>query len=138
MNITSDCFSELGAEDGEKFISMEKLRLLPPLRGGLGRGQTPMLFRNKTLNQLSSVKGITVNTVHGNATSIKKIVSRVKPDVESMEGAAFMQVCSDLKIPCFQIRSISNYVERRNKKNWNIPLSIKNLNKKLIEIIISL
>ena len=34
-----------------------------------------------------------------------------------------------------QLRSISNYVEERNKANWDIPLAIKNLNDKLSEVI---
>ena len=33
-----------------------------------------------------------------------------------------------------QIRSISNYVEERNKDNWDIPIAIKNLNSTLIDI----
>jgi futalosine hydrolase len=38
-------------------------------------------------------------------------------------------------IPCIQLRAVSNYVEKRNKDAWNIPLAIENLNKQLIAII---
>jgi futalosine hydrolase len=38
-----------------------------------------------------------------------------------------------LQIPCIQLRSISNYVEPRNRSNWNIPLAIKALNDYLLE-----
>ena len=55
-----------------------------------------------------------------------------------MEGAAFFYVCLQEKIPFLQIRSISNYVEKRNKSNWNIPLAIDNLNVVLLDIINSL
>jgi futalosine hydrolase len=41
-------------------------------------------------------------------------------------------------VKCLQIRSISNYVELRNKENWNIPLAINNLNIELEKIINSL
>jgi len=34
-----------------------------------------------------------------------------------------------------QIRSVSNYVEKRNKENWNIPLALKNLQSILIELL---
>jgi futalosine hydrolase len=58
--------------------------------------------------------------------------------VESMEGAAFMFACEIEDIPYVQIRAISNYVEKRNKEGWNIPLAIENLNRKIMEIIDSL
>jgi futalosine hydrolase len=81
------------------------------------------------------VKGITVNTVHGNLSSIKNAVKKFRPDIESMEGGAFLFVCKNEGIPCAQVRAISNFVEPRNKKNWNIPLAVENLNRKMIEIL---
>ena len=52
-----------------------------------------------------------------------------------MEGAAFLFCCMKENIPCVQIRSISNFVEKRNKDNWNIPLAIENLHKEIIKIL---
>jgi futalosine hydrolase len=52
-----------------------------------------------------------------------------------MEGAAFMFVCELENIPYVQIRAVSNYVEKRNREAWNIPLAIVNLNKQVFEII---
>jgi futalosine hydrolase len=45
-----------------------------------------------------------------------------------MEGASVFKVCEEFDVPCIQIRSISNKVEKRNKKNWDLELAIKNLN----------
>jgi len=67
--------------------------------------------------------------------SILKIRSLFNADVESMEGAAFLFSCLTSKVPCFQVRSISNYVEERDKTRWNLELAFKNLNKALWEII---
>lgn len=88
-----------------------------------------------TLKNLPPVSGITVNTVHGNSDSIKKVVRRFHPDIETMEGAAFFYACSQQKIPCLQIRAVSNYVAMRNKSAWNIPLAVKNLNETVIKIL---
>jgi futalosine hydrolase len=52
-----------------------------------------------------------------------------------MEGAALHYVCLMEKIPFLQIRSISNYIGERNKKNWNMKESIINLNKELIRLL---
>jgi hypothetical protein len=53
----------------------------------------PFVPPHAAIGTLPRVNGITVNTVHGNQDSIARVVDRVKPDVESMEGAAFMYAC---------------------------------------------
>jgi len=77
---------------------------------------------------IRQVSAITVNTVHGNETSIKKLTGRISPQLESMEGAAFFYACKQAGLPCLQIRAVSNYVEKRNRDAWQIGLAIKNLN----------
>ena len=52
-----------------------------------------------------------------------------------MEGLAFYYVLKLIQKPGIEIRAISNYVEKRNKENWNLKLSIQNLNKELVTII---
>ena len=81
------------------------------------------------------MKSITVNTVHGCEERISKTEARFHPQLESMEGAAFFYACKTAKVPCVQIRSISNYVERRNKTSWNIPLAIHNLNIEILKLL---
>ncbi|MFN0290591.1 futalosine hydrolase [Pedobacter helvus] len=122
VNITQDTFAELGAEDDEKFISLPQL--------GFGKNEFSSLANTKlTLRQ---VTGITVNKVHGNAHSIEKTIALYHPQTESMEGAAVFYACAELGIPALQVRSISNYVETRNRENWQIALAVKNLNNWLI------
>ena len=55
-----------------------------------------------------------------------------------MEGAAFFYACMIDKVPCAQIRAVSNFIEKRNRDNWNMALAIKNLNEKALEILDSL
>ncbi len=92
---------------------------------------TPIPYPNWS-SDLQKVSSITVNKVHGEANAIQKVMNSYNPDIENMEGAALFYVCSMLQIPCAQIRSISNYVEPRNRSNWDIPLAIKALNDFLI------
>lgn len=131
VNIYEDCFSELGAQDGEHFLSLKDLSL----PGVQTINNIPNSIRTKTIDLLPKVTGITVNTTHGNEVDIESAYNRFHPFVESMEGAAFMFVCEQEKVPNLQIRAVSNYVEKRNKENWNIPLAIGQLNKKIQEIL---
>ena len=64
---------------------------------------------NSALRQLPAVRGITVNTVHGNARTIAAIADRTSPQVESMEGAAFAYACRLSGVPYAWSRG----VERR-------------------------
>jgi len=84
---------------------------------------------------LQQVKSITVNTASGEKNQISILKQKFNAEIENMEGGAFFYVCLSEKIPFLQIRSISNYVEPRNKNNWKIKLAIENLNNELIKII---
>lgn len=130
VNVTQEHFADLGAEDGENFLTLSEMGL-----SGENEINNNSEIENAIVNLIPKVCGITVNTVHGNAKSIEKVLNRFHPNTESMEGAAFLYCCIKENIPCAQIRAVSNFVERRNKSNWNIPLAIENLNMKAIEIL---
>lgn len=135
--VQKELFSEMGAEDGESFLSLIQLGLQShdefPFEWGELKAE--VLSEIHTLSELKKVRAITVNKVHGNEESIMKTKMQFSPQIESMEGAAVFYVCLKLNIPCIQIRSISNYVERRNKDNWNIPLALDYLNKLTLRLL---
>ncbi|HTH83067.1 MAG TPA: futalosine hydrolase [Mucilaginibacter sp.] len=128
--ITEDTFAELGAEDDNNFISIEKLGF----GASIFKPTSSISQFTKKVN-LKQAKAITVNTVHGNDDSISSIVDRLNPQLESMEGAAFFYACRELKVPCIQIRAVSNYVEKRNRDNWQIGLAVKNLNTFALDLL---
>ena len=142
VNVTEDCMPEFGAEDGPKFISIFDLGLSDPdaLPYTHGKLIVPELTDQNPVNlpaidKLPRVRGITSSVIRGSADSILKITQLAPADIETMEGAAFFYVCLSEKVPCLQLRAISNYVEERNKANWDLNLALKNLNKVLYHII---
>jgi len=137
VNVTEECLPEMGAEDGAAFLSMFELGLIDPDDFPYRSGKL-INFRmpsSPALNLLPKVIGNTVNRVHGTLESIEKEKALFPADIESMEGAAFLYSCLSESIPCAQIRSISNYVEERDKSRWNVSLALKNLNKVLFDLI---
>jgi futalosine hydrolase len=130
VHVTEDILSELGAEDGDVFLTYNKLNLP-------GEYLFSENLKNSytSINQLQKVKGITVNTIHGNVISITKVKQLYDPDVESMEGASFYASCVSDRGDFTQIRAISNYVEKRDKTKWQMPLAIGNLNNFVIDLI---
>jgi futalosine hydrolase len=137
VNVVSDTIYEMGAEDGNNFIPFHKLDVekLSEINTGEGIIINNSPINNEAVRKLRMVKAISVNTINGNEEKIKKIIADFNPDIETMEGVAFMYACSKVKLPYLQIRSISNYVEKRNTNNWKINLAIDNLNKTILEII---
>lgn len=136
VNIYSDCFAELGVENDKDFISIFDLGLLDknnfPFENGWVKNKWNL--KNSVVDILPKVSGITVNKVHGNEENIEKVFQLFHPYTESMEGAAFLYACRMENIPCVQIRSISNYVEKRNREAWNIPLALQNLHQTILTI----
>jgi futalosine hydrolase len=122
VHVVDDRLSELGAEDGDRFLSIEEL----------GLGQSSLINHAPPdiapLNELPRVRAITVNTVHGADASIVAVQQRCAPEVESMEGAAFAYTCRMANVRYAQVRAVSNRVERRNRESWAIDLAIRHLN----------
>jgi len=131
--VQSDQFADLGIEDKNDFYTIFE-------KGFALKNQFP--FKDAKLENpfdfkfdLENVSAISVNMTHGNQNSVSLFKDKFNADIETMEGAAFFYVCLQEGVKFLQVRSISNYVEERNSANWNIPLAIKNLNQKLLEII---
>ena len=137
VHVVSDRIAELGAEDGDAFLTIQDLHLLGddefPFAGGQLANLNPPA--NVTLSRLPAVTGITVNTAHGSERTIAAVTGRFQPQVESMEGAAFMYACLIHGLPFAQVRSVSNIVERRNREAWRIATAIDALGRTALGIL---
>jgi len=137
VHVTADRVADLGAEDGEAFLSVQELKLVgddefPWTRGRLVNSAPP---DNAVLRSLPVGDAITVNTVHGQDATIARAVERYNPHVESMEGAAFMYACLVHGVAFAQVRAVSNIVERRNRPAWKLSEAIDALAGTVLTII---
>jgi futalosine hydrolase len=122
VHVVRDNIAELGAEDNDEFVTIEAIRL--PAEWTFFNSAPPPLA---ALQALPAVNAITVNTVHGNERSIAAVIERFRPEVESMEGAAFMSACLISNVTFAQVRAVSNIVERRNRGAWRVAEAIERL-----------
>jgi futalosine hydrolase len=67
----------------------------------------------------------TVSTCSGTRQHGAELSHRWNVIVENMEGAAVAQVCLRCGIDCLEIRGISNMVEERDLKKWDIPRAVE-------------
>lgn len=135
--VQEDRIAEEGAEDGEKWLSLEEIGLRKanefPFQDNCLKANYPSgIFSGL---EIKKVKGISVNRVHGWDQSIEKVEKYFQPQVESMEGAAFYYACNSKGLPAFQLRTVSNFVENRNRESWKMEDALFNLAEITIKIL---
>jgi futalosine hydrolase len=133
--VSTDVFADLGAQhaDGD-FTDLFEMGLLQENAFPFTSGRLQPDFDYSGYDY-PLVSAISVNLVHGEPNSIDLVTKKYQPGIESMEGAAFFYTCLKIDQKCLQVRAISNYVEKRNRNNWNIPLAIESLANALAKII---
>ena len=135
VHVVVDRVPELGAEDGDSFLTIHDLQLLDedefPYAGGNLVNESPI--ENPMLATLPEVTAITVNTAHGHEPTIDRVRSRFAPQVESMEGAAIAHVAALYRIPCGEIRGISNRAGLRDRSTWRVREAAQAAQQALLE-----
>jgi futalosine hydrolase len=135
----SECFADLGIEDHNEFYTLSEAKLTDPdetpfMNGYLAADERIISW----FDYLKPVKSITVNTATGSQATCERLQKKFHPDIETMEGAGFFYLCRQENIPFLAVRAISNRIEPRNRKSWNLELALGNLAAKLNNIFITL
>jgi futalosine hydrolase len=138
VEVVSERFADLGAEDQDgSFLDLVDLEL-QERESGIFSSSGQLVNPGSAVASLglTRVNGISVNRTSGSEKTITQLRAKY-PDaqVESMEGAAFFYAALVHKVAMLQLRSISNYVEPRNKENWEIKTAIATLNATLLELL---
>ena len=136
----SDCFADAGIETKSGYLTLAEAGLQDPdaFPFTSGRIVSENRFISHAAGMLRTVNAVTVNTATGSENSIKRIIRKYNPDIETMEGAAFFYICRRENIPFLAVRAISNKVEPRVRDRWNVPLALENLSVKLKEVLMTL
>lgn len=104
--------------DGLDFLSIKEFELDSAF---LIRGMN--ILQNKGFSPKTG-GFVTVSCVSGTAARGNRLRDRYNAFCENMEGAAVVRVCNSFGIPCFELRTISNMVEDRDRSKWQIPEAI--------------
>ncbi len=94
---------------------------------------------------VKAAKDLSFNTASGNFVTVSQssgtteigeiLKKRFKGICENMEGAAVAHICALYRIPMVEIRGISNMIEERDMKKWNIPLAASRCSKVVSELV---
>lgn len=136
VTVKREYLADLGAEDNDQFKDLFDIQLWQPSQKPFTGISLENTFAGlPELPPLPIATSVSVNLVSGSEATIQKLTTKYAPDIESMEGAAFHYACLLEEIPFLQLRSLSNYVEIRDKSKWKIPLSVKTLNEALVKTV---
>ncbi|MEZ5009159.1 MAG: futalosine hydrolase [Chitinophagales bacterium] len=127
-------YGDLGVSAPNQFEDIYEMGLIDKDAHPFKNGK---IYNNKSKISLNpafkKVRAISVNTISGKTDEIKAIEKKYSPQIEVMEGIAVHYACKQSTVEYEELRAISNYVEERNKANWNMALAIKNLNDFLMD-----
>ena len=127
VQITEDCFADLGIDNNGQFHSLREAGLNgDDLDGDFIINPFPVQSLHR------KVRGITVQTASGSQQRIEALVGKFHPHVETMENAAFFYVCQQTGVPFASFRAISNRVEPRNPGNWRIAEAVESIYQSLV------
>jgi futalosine hydrolase len=133
--VETETLGDTGAEDQEGSLNLVELNLIEPNTYPFINQKLQNPYLDSYSINLKKVNSLSVNLASGSLKTIEQRTIKYQADIESMEGASLHYACLTSSIPFVQFRGISNYVEPRNKENWNIPLAIQNYQQHIISFI---
>jgi futalosine hydrolase len=135
--VDSDCFADMGIDDNGQFKTLFSKNLADPDVYPFSGGK--IVCRNKWHTELSkhfkAVEAATVNMASGSEQVINRIKMAWNPAIETMEGAYFSYLCAMSGIPYISLRAVSNMIEPRNERNWDVALALRNLKKLFPQVL---
>lgn len=133
----SDCFADMGVDDNGSFTTIFNASLADPDTWPFSRGR--IMCSGKWFEIVSPeyhvVRAATVNMSSGSQPVIDRIMRSWDPQIETMEGAWFAYVCAMSHTEWIAVRAVSNMVEPRSLKKWDIPLALSNLGDAMTDIL---
>lgn len=111
---------------GTEFIGIPLLKTANSRIYNVYPASEPLL--EKSLKKLRSLRYpvlegsfVTLSTCTGTSARASELETNYKASCENMEGAAAAHVAALHEVPWLEIRCISNIVEDRDLRNWDIP-----------------
>ncbi len=130
-----ECLADEGVQTSLEWLDMRQIGL-PTLTRGMTSYYNELPLAKHAAEkamQLADYYGVpltrgrfvTVSTCSGSEQRGEQLARQYGAICENMEGGAVAQVCLRYGIDCLEIRGISNLVEERNMKNWDIPRAVE-------------
>ena len=129
VQVVEECFGDIGIEERDgSWHDLFQLGLIGVDQYPFKGGRLYLAAESPVHPNLPQRRGNTVAMVTGTDTRRDSLVNVLNPEIETMEGAAFFYTALMQHTPFIQLRGISNYVETRNRENWQLDKAIDAVN----------
>jgi futalosine hydrolase len=132
--VKSQRYGDLGVKAATGFSDVYDMGLAdrdaPPFRHGVLVNNSAGMALHPGLTEASS---LSVNRVSSSTEEITRLEKKYNVQLESMEGMAFHYACLLAGVSYAEIRTVSNYVEPRNRSSWDVEGAVEQLNHYLIK-----
>ena len=91
--------------------------------------------RSSLITGVKSGAFVTVSTCTGTKKKARELEKRFGAVCENMEGAPVAHLCTLYGVPLVEVRGISNIVEDRDRKKWNMKLATENCQRAVVELL---
>ena len=78
---------------------------------------------------------ITVSTITATDRRAKALYKHFRPCMENMEGSGAAHTALHYDIPFLEIRAASNFVGKRDRDAWNLPLAFERCGMAVVEVV---
>jgi len=135
VEVVEECYADLGVLSESGFEGMRAMGFVNFYANNQAYYNT-IRNPNPSSCNIKKVSGLTLNQISGSQESIIELGKRWKnKQIETMESAAFFQICLEENVPFYSFRAISNYVEPRDKQKWKLQEAIENGEKFIMEFL---
>lgn len=134
VEVTEETFAELGVETEDNFLTLDELGFE---LFNIGGKQYYNTIENpvQATGLFRTAKGLTANTVTGTDEMAFLRHKRWQKDIETMESAAFFQTALLFQKKFIALRSVSNYVEKRDLSRWHLREAALNAQNAVLSLI---
>lgn len=134
VQVVEECFGDIGIQERDgSWSDLFQLGLVGPDQYPFKDGRLHLAAESPIHPALPHRRGITVAMVTGTDARRDTLWNALQPDIETMEGAAFFYTALMQHTPFIQLRGISNYVEARNRENWQLEAAIDGVNQAYLQ-----
>ena len=133
--IKQDSVADQSVVELKKLKTLFDLQLVPADQFPYQKGWLVNGWKGLRKMGLPVVNAISVNEITTDPRRVLLYKKLFNPVIESMEGAALHYVCLREQVPFLQIRSVSNYIAERNKRNWKMSMAVSTLNNALYQVL---
>lgn len=130
--ISMEYFGDLGFETDKGFADLFRCGIIgkdefPYADGALARQLLPYAKIEDAIARYKSGIGVTIQCITGDTSRIEELKRLYTPHIESMEGAAVYYAALMERVPCFELRTVSNVVGERDSRKWKTKEALDTL-----------